>query len=241
MTKSEPDNFQHAFHLLASTGQGILSTHSLEVEGYPFGSITPYCLDQYFRPNILISYIAQHTKNIVENPKVSLTVIEENSKTNKQAKGRLTYIADAHLVTDDQNIKQRYTSYFPESKDYFNTHNFHFYRLEPVRIRYIGGFGKIFWLEQEQFQQQNLIHGDSEKRIVNHMNQDHKENIKDYLKNLLRLEVKEDNQYWMAGLDQFGVDFILEGKQQRLSFDKPMQNVEEARSVFVELAKRAKK
>ena len=77
---------QSAFNLLAGQGNGVLSTISLAVEGYPFGSITPYCLDEKFNPILLISSIAQHTKNIEANSKVSLTIIEENSDTNKQAK-----------------------------------------------------------------------------------------------------------------------------------------------------------
>ena len=55
-------NTKMALSLLASHTYGILSTHSLEVKGYPFGSLTPYCLDNQYRPVIPISNIAQHTK-----------------------------------------------------------------------------------------------------------------------------------------------------------------------------------
>ena len=56
---------------------GVLSTISVDVEGYPFGSVTPYCMDRMSRPIIYISPIAQHTKNIVADSRVSLTVIEK--------------------------------------------------------------------------------------------------------------------------------------------------------------------
>jgi hypothetical protein len=36
-------------------------------------------------------------------------------------------------------------------KAYFAMHDFSFYRIEPVRIRFIGGFGKIHWVEPEQY------------------------------------------------------------------------------------------
>lgn len=238
--ETHSENFHHAFDLLAQTGQGVLSTISLAVEGYPFGSVTPYCLDREFRPNILISSLAQHTKNILANPKVSLTVVEENRHTNKQAKGRLTYVADAVKVENDQDIKQRYLSYFPEAANYFQTHDFFFYQLNPVRIRYIGGFGKIFWLEQEQFTFQNIFTSDQETSIVQHMNNDHQHNIKSYLTSLMGLKLADDDQYRMAGLDQFGADFMLNGKLQRLNFEQSMTSPEQARGVFVELAKRAR-
>ena len=57
-----------ARNLMMKEYQGILSTHSVEAQGYPFGSVTPYCFDRKGRPVILISLIAQHTKNIKANP-----------------------------------------------------------------------------------------------------------------------------------------------------------------------------
>ena len=67
-----------ARNLMLSEYQGVLSTHSLDAPGYPFGSVAPYCLDRKGRPVILISNIAQHTKNLKANPKVSLIVMERD-------------------------------------------------------------------------------------------------------------------------------------------------------------------
>ncbi|MGH9816446.1 MAG: heme iron utilization protein, partial [Candidatus Acidiferrales bacterium] len=53
-----------ARQLLLRDYQGVLSTLSVAVSGYPFGSLVPYCLDRQGRPIILISRIAQHSKNI---------------------------------------------------------------------------------------------------------------------------------------------------------------------------------
>ena len=61
---------QHSF--------GVLSTISIEAPGYPFGSVTPYCVDDQCRPVIYISLIAQHTKNIIADSRLSLTVLENN-------------------------------------------------------------------------------------------------------------------------------------------------------------------
>jgi hypothetical protein len=53
---------------------GVLSTLSLRLEGYPFGSVSPFILDHAGRPVILISDIAEHTKNIEADPRVSIIV-----------------------------------------------------------------------------------------------------------------------------------------------------------------------
>jgi len=75
--------------LLLQESFGVLSTMSLDVPGYPFGSVTPYCVDDECRPLIYISHIAQHTRNIIADPRVSLTVVENNVDSDDvQAHGR---------------------------------------------------------------------------------------------------------------------------------------------------------
>lgn len=228
------------FKLLTHEGDGVLSTISLDVAGFPFGSVTPYCLDRDFIPNILISSIAQHTKNIVANPKVSLLISETNNKTNKQALSRLTYIGEAEKVVDDRDIKQPYISYFPAAASYFKTHDFAFYRINPVRLRFIGGFGKIYWIEKRELSLQNIFSIDEELKIVEHMNQDHGHNLKDYLRFYVGAECGEGDTLKMMGLDQFGVDLSLNDVKHRIDFKAPLESASEARSVFVEMAKASK-
>jgi len=122
--------------LLLREYHGILSTHSIAAPGYPFGSVVPYCLDRDGQPVILISSIAQHTKNIQENSKVSL-IVSEGKANNVQAAARLTWLGNANIIADDEDISTRYYQYFPESRDYHKTHDFNFYRIELVRARYI--------------------------------------------------------------------------------------------------------
>ncbi len=88
---------KQARDLLNSEYQGILCTHSLEVEGYPFGSVVPYCLGADGQPIILISTIAQHTKNISVNNKVSL-ISTESGSDDAQTVGRITYLGDVCAV-----------------------------------------------------------------------------------------------------------------------------------------------
>src|SRR6478752_4339347 len=97
-------NKRHAARqLLLQESFGVLSTISVDVPGYPFGSVTPYCVDRDCRPIVYISTIAQHTRNILANSKVSLTVVEANSDSDDvQARGRLTLLADARPVNRDE-------------------------------------------------------------------------------------------------------------------------------------------
>jgi putative heme iron utilization protein len=234
---TEPQSLDPEMFKLLTRGDAVLSTHSIDVEGFPFGSTTPYCLDANFVPNILVSSIAQHTKNIVANNKVSLFISEQSSQTNKQALGRLTYLGEALKVTEDAAIKQRYLNYFPEARDYFSTHNFSFYQIRPVRLRFIGGFGKIYWIEKESLNVTNIFSIEAETKIIEHMNQDHLHNLKDYARSFLKHEAQTDDTFRLCGLDQFGFDLCVNGSTHRIAFEEALSDPSEARSVFVKMAK----
>src|SRR5437588_12980174 len=92
-----------ARRLLLQQSFGVLSTISLDVPGYPFGSVAPYCVDDQCRPVIYISHIAQHTRNIIADSRMSLTVVENNDGSDDvQAHGRVTCIANAQPMSQDE-------------------------------------------------------------------------------------------------------------------------------------------
>jgi len=170
-----------ARELLLKEYRGVLSTHSKSMPGFPFGSVVPYCLDADGHPLILISRIAQHTHNLLRDPKCSMLVGEREAE-DVQAVGRLTVMAEARKLTDEAAIEaaaSRYYRYFPESANYHKAHDFDFWVLEPVRHRYIGGFGAIHWLDQVTLA--NPFAGKAETSMIEHMNSDHANAISHYV------------------------------------------------------------
>src|SRR5215510_4399774 len=119
---------QAARSLFLHESFGVLSTVSLDVPGYPFGSVTPYCADEFCRPIVYISHIAQHTKNILADPRVSLTVVQRNMDSDDvQAQGRVTCVANARPVAENESaVRERYFRYFPSALQYEQTHDFAF-------------------------------------------------------------------------------------------------------------------
>lgn len=170
-----------ARELLLKEYRGVLSTHSKSMPGYPFGSVVPYCLDAHGNPLILISRIAQHTHNLQKDPKCSLLVGEREAE-DVQAVGRLTVMAEAHKLVEADAIEaaaERYYRYFPDAAGYHKAHDFDFWVLQPVRHRYIGGFGAIHWLDQVTLA--NPFAGTAEASMVEHMNSDHANAIAHYV------------------------------------------------------------
>jgi heme oxygenase (biliverdin-IX-beta and delta-forming) len=228
---------KEARKLLLSEYQAILSTHSVDVDGYPFGSVVPYCLNQKGLPVILISAIAQHTKNILSDPKVSI-IATEGSADDLQTVGRITYIGNAiKLKEDDTESIERYYSYFPQSRDFHKTHDFDFYQLQAVRIRFIGGFGQIYWVEKDEFLLPNPFSLEEEKRMIDHMNKDHLDAIKHYC-DLYDIQYLVDDVPVIAGIDSEGFNLRVNARLHRINFDEPVTTAENIRKVLVELAKK---
>lgn len=144
MTKLDPSEF------IKSHRYGVLSTHSATEIGYPFGSVTPYIVTAQGDIAILISHLAEHTNNIIANPKVALTIFDPEDQNNPQANARITCLANAKQVEDSPHLSQSYIERFPESEIILQLPGFHFYLLELVKIRLVAGFGQVKWLEPEQ-------------------------------------------------------------------------------------------
>tara|TARA_R110002074_G_scaffold402070_1_gene603124 strand:- start:44928 stop:45641 length:714 start_codon:yes stop_codon:yes gene_type:complete len=234
MNKSEKSS--QARKLLLSEYQGILSTHSIDIPGYPFGSVVPYCTNKNGLPIILISTIAQHTKNILANPKVSLTITEGNAD-NLQTVGRVTYVGDAEKLTEeDAESVERYYSYFPLSRGYHQTHDFSFYCINPVRIRFIGGFGQIYWVEKDDFLLANPFSFDEEKKMFEHMNVDHMEAIKHYC-DLYNIDYLESDLPEMVGIDSEGFHLRVGARVHRIGFTETVTSAGAVRKVLVDMAK----
>jgi putative heme iron utilization protein len=139
-----------ARRMLRSHRYGALCTLSKKLDGYPFGSITPYLVDHDGSLIILISTLAEHTKNIRHDPRVSL-ITHDQQDPHIQTQGRVTVTGNAEPEPDRDQAGVRYLRYFPEAQTYFSMHDFSFYRIRPIAIRYIGGFGKIHWIDMENY------------------------------------------------------------------------------------------
>ena len=228
---------KHARELLLKEYRGVLSTHSKAMPGFPFGSVVPYCLGVQGWPLILISRIAQHTHNLRQDAKCSLFVGERGAE-DVQAVGRLTLLAEARQLCDQDAIEAaaaRYYRYFPESQDYHRAHDFDFWVLEPVRWRYIGGFGAIHWLDQVALANPfAALAGGGEQGMLEHMNADHASAIAHYVA-LAGLPSHVPAE--LVGIDSEGFHLRIGQGLYWLAFATSCNTCGEVRQAFVRLAR----
>lgn len=226
-------NAQEARQMLRAHRYGALSTLSKKFDGYPFGSITPYLVNHDGSLLILISTIAEHTKNIINDPRVSL-ITHNQRDSHIQTQGRVTVVGTAHLVEDKAQAGIRYLRYFPEAESYFSMHDFSFYRIVPVAIRYIGGFGKIHWVSTEDYLCLNYALAEQEDGVIAHMNSDHRDTMQRYCQHFHQYAAQ---QVEMLGIDCDGFDVRADDQIQRFDFTEPVLDAQQARQALVAMSK----
>lgn len=231
------ESVKNARQLLLAEYRGVLSTHSQAMPGFPFGSVVPYCLDAQGWPLILISRIAQHTRNLQADPHCSLLVGERDAD-DVQAAGRLTLLAEAERLAESAAIEaaaQRYYRYFPEAQDYHRVHDFDFWVLRPVRWRYIGGFGAIHWFEQVALANPFAAEdGAAERSMVEHMNADHAAAIAHYVR---EAGLPQTPPATLAGIDSEGFHLRIGRRLFRLAFAEPCPTPLAVRQALVAMAR----
>jgi putative heme iron utilization protein len=234
-----------ARQFLRSTNSAMLSTMSVKFAGYPFCSVAPFVLDHSGQPVILISTIAEHTQNILANPKLSLLVFAGNEDL--QASARLTLIGQAlPIAKDDADLRARYLRYLPQASSYFAMHDFSFYRIAVLQARYIAGFGKMGWVSQEEISGAALATSSAlasqETAIVEHMNADHTDSLISYCRHFHGVDASHAQ---MLGIDSEGFDARVTtaapaSQMLRFNFDQPILDALTARQALVAMTKAAK-
>ncbi len=215
--------------LLRAHRYGALCTLSKKFDGHPFASITPYLVDHDGSLLILISTLAEHTKNILHDHRVSL-ITHNQENPHIQTQGRVTVLGSAIQVADREKAGLRYLRYFPEAQTYFAMHDFSFYRIVPEAIRFIGGFGQIHWVKGVNYNVASYPLVTQEIDILAELNSLHEESI--------RLYAAQDNQKAeLIGLDCDGFDIKVGEKIMRIQSDVPILDAQQARFTIINKAR----
>jgi hypothetical protein len=223
-----------------------LSTLSLKYDGHPFGSVVPYDIDREGNIIIFISLISEHYKNICADDRVSLLVSDRFGVSDPQAHARATFMGTASPVpeTEINNTQGSYWRRFPFGRERAIAHNFVFFRIAALKLRWIGGFGDIRWIDAEEYKQtsHDTVAYES-KAIIDHMNADHRDALQELLKFQLQLDV-DQQACRMTAVDSEGFSVAVIGSDKndlhRLNFPRPAQSSADVRALFIESLKQAR-
>ncbi len=240
---NDPDRGTEARHLIRARDHAALAT---SLAGRPYVSLVASACDSDASPLLLLSDLAQHTRNLRADPLVSLLFEDTGEHPDKLAGPRLTLLGRAERVDDPgggSRAAARFAARHPASAAYAGFADFRLYRVVIERGHLVAGFGRIAWIEAEhlRFRGEASALAAAEAEIVAQMNADHGEAIALYAARLLG---RHGAGWQMTGIDPEGLDLRRPmeagGETARLDFAAPVLTPEAARGALVALAEKAR-
>jgi putative heme iron utilization protein len=140
---------------------GALATVARDPAGWPFATLVAIAFDAHGRPLLLLSRLAEHTKNLEASSRASLLVsaatsappLEGGDSPDPLAQGRMTIVGECARVREEENDATRaiFLSMHPEAAGYASFADFGMWRIEVAHVRWVGGFGRMEWVSGEEY------------------------------------------------------------------------------------------
>ena len=204
---------------------------------WPYASLVLVAADHDLSPILLLSDLAEHTKAIAADGRVSLLFDGTQGLEQPLTGPRVTLVGRAER-TADERLGRRFLARHPDAAMYAGFKDFSLYRVVVERAHLVAGFGKIRWLSTAELAVPVPAGlAESEDGIVRHMNEDHADAVQLYAGTLLGLA---GSDWRMTGIDAEGIDLRQAGHVARLAFDTPLSSAREARKVLVALVGKAR-
>src|SRR6267378_5079829 len=241
---AEPTFAERARTLVYLGRVGSLSTFSCKQQGFPFGSVMPYGLDDHANPIFLISTMAMHTQNVQADPRSSLLVTQPDTIGDPLGASRVTLLGNTLPVPVPEVAEARklYLAHYANSKYWVDFEDFSFYRMEVVDVYYVGGFGVMGWVSPSEY---SLARpdplADSMTEILEHMNTDHNDALVLLARTFAGIE---SQQAKMTSVDRLGFHVRLTTRDGvrgvRIAFLQEVGSAAETRMVLVEMVQQAR-
>lgn len=205
--------------------------------GWPYASLVLLAVDHDASPLLLVSTLAEHTRNLQADPRAAL-LIDGTAGLEEPLTGARATVLGRLQRDDDPERRSRYLRRHPSAATYAGFGDFAIWRMTVERAHLVAGFGRIHWTGADDvLGEAGLPLAGREADVVAHMNEDHGDAVQLYAHVLLGL----DGDGWvMTGCDADGIDLRCGGRVARLAFDTAVRDAEAARVELVRLVRRAR-
>lgn len=182
--------------LLHAQDTAALATRSTTLPDYPFASTVAFAPDQYHRPLLLISQLAEHTRNLTADPRASLLV---SQAMDGGEIARASLVGRVVRIEPDALLVARYLRYQPAAERFLQLGDFAFHRFEPERVLVVGGFAQAAWLDGKTLVAAPSLACQAEAELL-----------------AAPRTLPEGTE--LLGLDLYGIDVRERGRRRRIGF-----------------------
>jgi heme iron utilization protein len=211
---------------------------TLTEAGAPFATLTAIATDHDGTPILLLSRLAQHTRNLERDGRCSL-LLAQGGRGDPMAHPRLTLVARAARA-ESPTARARFLSRNAKAQLYADFPDFSFWRAEIEAVHLNGGFARAAdfgpaRLLTDTNGAEALIAAEAD--ILGHMNTDHADALALYAE---KLAGAKPGQWRASGIDPEGLDLVCGDATARVAFPKAIKTPGESREMLVELARLAR-
>jgi hypothetical protein len=138
--------------LMAAQRVGVLATLSARHGGAPYTSLAPFAVSTRGDPLLLLSELAQHTRNLAADPRASLFVHDPAAATqDPRTAPRLSITGRVRRIdpAGEADAKAAYLARHPEARGLFAL-DFGLYELEVDEAQLVGGFAAAGWISGDE-------------------------------------------------------------------------------------------
>jgi heme iron utilization protein len=229
------DSIRLARRLMRSCERAALAT---SYGGAPYVSLVLVAAALDASPLLLLSDLAQHSRNIALDPRVSLLLAGTQGHADRLDGPRLTLLGHAETEPDPR-ILARFTARHPSSAVYAGFADFRIYRLVVERGQLVAGFGRIEWIDGGDLRlaADSAALAAAEPTLVAELNRAEAAAVELCARNLLG---RAETGWRVSAIDPEGIDLRCPGSTARLPFSTPAPSAEAVRAAFDELAQKAR-
>ncbi|HIJ37702.1 MAG TPA: heme iron utilization protein [Rhodospirillaceae bacterium] len=219
--------------LMRNCRKAALAT-TLAGQARPYVSLVTVAFDMDGSPILLLSQLADHSRNIEADPRVALLFDGTQGHANPQQGPRVTL--EGRIEPDPSPpLRRRFLAAHPAAKLYADFADFALYRVKAERAHWVGGFGKAQWFDQGLILAPALAaaFAQAENEILQSINQQQSAD-------LATLAVGQGQppglDWQLVAIDPDGCDLVAGKAWQRISFPISLCRPDEVATELAEMA-----
>jgi len=220
----------------------VLATNSKSMAGFPLASLVGFAVDKDGRPIFCFSTMSAHTVNLMSDGRASLCVTEKGFVG--AADARVTLVGTVKKVEGEEAEELRSAYMASHAGAYWAQFgDFSMYRMEDIKqVSFVGGFARAGSVTPEEYlaAKPDPLHLFAQP-VMKHMNDDHTDALKDYVRYLVGVEGPID-KVEMRRLDRLGFDMrVTNGNDSgllRIPFENEVRERKDVKTAIVALSQK---
>ncbi|WP_042690530.1 HugZ family protein [Azospirillum sp. B506] len=201
-----------------------------DAAGWPYPSLVLVAFDHDGSPLLLLSTLADHTRNLLVDGRVGLLFDGTAGLAQPLTGARLSVLGRAER-SDDPVHRARYLRRHPDAAFYAGFGDFAIYRVAVERAHLVAGFGRIHWLSAAELDLPAAAPAlaTAEEALLDRLNGEGYGSKLAPATDAERIVTSDGESWSLTGLDPEGCDLRRGGYVARVDFEQRIHDPESAK------------